>query len=172
MILGIDPGLDGAFALIRDNGAVEDIWDMPTLELGGKKATKRDYDEHGIASRLRLIAPHIAIAGVERLGAFPGARERQTLGSVATSNFRLGLCAGILRGQLAALGIRFELVAPQSWKAALMKGMPKEKSASILRAKQLFPDAAGMLTRKKDDGRADAILIAEYVRRMLAGAAA
>lgn len=171
MILGIDPGLDGAFALIRDDGTVEDIWDMPTLTLGGKTTVKRDYDEHGIAARLRLVARDIDLAGVERLQAFPGKSEKQTKGSVATSNFRLGLCSGILRGQLAAFGIRFELVAPQSWKAALMKGMPKEKSASIAKAKQLFPDAVGMLTRKKDDGRADALLIALYVQRLQRGAA-
>lgn len=164
-VLGIDPGLDGAFALIDHGGRLVEIWDTPTLVTSPRPRLRRDYDEHAIGAWLRKVAPQISMAGIERLGAFPGKSKRQTPGSIATSNFRLGLSLGILRGQLSALAIPFDLVAPQSWKAALMKGMPKEKSSSILRAKQLCPSAAEHLTLKKHDGRADALLIAHYVLR-------
>lgn len=167
-ILGIDPGLDGAFALIDNQGRMVEILDTPTLVVK-QKPLRRDYDEHVIGSWLRKAAPQISMAGIERLGAFPGTSPRQTPGSIATSNFRLGLSLGMLRGQLAALAIPFDLIAPQTWKSALMKGMPKEKAASILRAKQLCPDAAEHLTLKKHDGRADALLIAQYVLRFRRG---
>jgi crossover junction endodeoxyribonuclease RuvC len=42
-----------------------------------------------------------------------------------------------------------------------------DKDAARMRACQLFPSAANMLERKKDDGRAEALLIAEYGRRTL-----
>jgi len=43
--------------------------------------------------------------------------------------------------------------------------MGKEKDASRLKAIQLFPLSASNLSRKKDHGRADALLIAAYYRR-------
>jgi crossover junction endodeoxyribonuclease RuvC len=79
--------------------------------------------------------------------------------------FTMGRGLGTWEGVLAGLGIPYELVTPQRWKKALMDGMGKDKDASRLQAIRLFPAIAGQLARKKDDGRADALLIAEYGRR-------
>ena len=48
----------------------------------------------------------------------------------------------------------------------MMADMGKDKDASRLRAIQLFPVVANRLDRKKDDGRAEALLLAEYGRRL------
>lgn len=49
-------------------------------------------------------------------------------------------------------------VRPTVWKRAL--GLGKDKEASRLKAMQLFPSAD--LRRKKDQGRAEALLLAVY----------
>jgi len=55
--------------------------------------------------------------------------------------------------------IAYTLVAPATWKRAL-GGIPAEKDAARARASQLMPSASGYWARKKDDGRAEAALIA------------
>ena len=79
--------------------------------------------------------------------------------------FSMGQGLGIWKGIFAALGIPCDMVTPQRWKKLLMDGMGKKKDASRLRASQLFPDVG--FPRKKDHGRAEALLIAEYLRRSL-----
>jgi crossover junction endodeoxyribonuclease RuvC len=74
--------------------------------------------------------------------------------------FSFGFSAGLVDGVLAGLGIPTTYVTPQSWKRAA--GLTSDKSAVRLRAAQLFPDMAKHFARVKDDGRAEAALIARY----------
>jgi len=53
--------------------------------------------------------------------------------------------------------------APQIWKKAFSLG--KDKEQTRLRAQQLFPGTA--LRRKKDHGRAEALLLALYGQRQV-----
>lgn len=66
---------------------------------------------------------------------------------------------GIL-GTLAALAMSHDVVQPASWKRRA--GIPPgaDKRASIATATRLLPGAAPHLTRIKDDGRAEALLLA------------
>lgn len=57
------------------------------------------------------------------------------------------------------------LVRPRIWKEAL--GLSSDKSASLELARSYFSDVAEMLARKKDDGRAEALLLCEYHRRFV-----
>lgn len=70
------------------------------------------------------------------------------------------------KGIIAAYRLPLELPSPQRWKKEMMADMGKDKDASRLRAIQLFPVVANRLDRKKDDGRAEALLLAEYGRRL------
>ncbi|MDO8605136.1 MAG: hypothetical protein Q7R40_01240, partial [Phaeospirillum sp.] len=57
---------------------------------------------------------------------------------------------------------------PGVWKRTL--GLLKaDKAASRARAVELYPEVAGRLTRVKDHGRAEALLLAEWLRRSRAG---
>jgi len=67
---------------------------------------------------------------------------------------------GIWLGVMAALRMPYTPVRPVVWKKAFSLG--KDKEASRLRAQQLFP--AADLRRKKDHGRAEALLLAWYGR--------
>jgi len=69
-------------------------------------------------------------------------------------------------GIIATLGLSLEMPSPQRWKKEMLADQGKEKDASRFKAMQLFPTVAGQLNRKKDDGRAEALLMAEYGRRL------
>ena len=151
-ILGIDPGLSGALSLIGDYGQPV-FYDTPTLKL----EKGRTYDVAAMRAMLADMRPTMTI--IEKQQSMPG--------QGVASTFKIGLGYGIWLGLLAALELPHEIVHPRTWKAAMMRDMPKEKQASIVKACQLFPMAAGDLRRKKDDGRADALLIAAYGQRVL-----
>ena len=146
-VLGIDPGLSGAFALFTPTTGALVVFDMPTFTLSRGGKTKRDPDATELARLVDAAGP-IAHAFVESVGAMPG----QGVSSV----FAFGLALGIL----AANFIPLTMVAPVKWKRAL--GVPAEKDGARARASQLMPAHAGLWSRCKDDGRAEAALIAYY----------
>jgi len=85
------------------------------------------------------------------------------------SMYKMGEGFGVWLGILAALRIPYTLVAPQTWKAVMLRDMSvRDKKASLLRAQQLWSDIAKQIG--KHHGMAEAALIAEYGRRKMAGA--
>lgn len=155
-IIGIDPGLDGAVAILEAGGE-HMIYDTPTLTVKGASGNRREYNLVVMASWLRPWAAR-SVAYIENVHAMPGQGVR--------SMFTMGLGVGAWMGILAALEIPVTRVTPQRWKGVMLDGMGHDKDAGRLRAIQLFPSRACLFERKKDDGRADAILIAEYGRRL------
>jgi len=79
-------------------------------------------------------------------------------GQGVRSMFTIGVGHGLFLGILAAVGLPYTRVRPAIWKRTL--GLGKDKEASRLRAQQLYPGAD--LRRKKDHGRAEALLLAWY----------
>ncbi len=67
---------------------------------------------------------------------------------------------GLLRGELP-----IEFVSPRVWKKR-MGLTTADKETSRAMAIRMFPLLAKELARKGDDGRAEALLIAEYGRRI------
>lgn len=160
--LGIDPGLDGAFALLLDNGETSFI-DMPVDEIKKGKSKNRLLNIQGAIEIIKNSYPmamRISIA-IERQQSMP----KQGV----ASTFQTGFGYGVLLGVLTHAQVPFEIVQAKAWKGSLLAGMPEGKGASIVKAKQLFPLASKHLTRVKDHGRADALLIAEFCRRKHAG---
>lgn len=163
--LGIDPGFSGALAVLHENTAV--VFDVPIVKVKTKKGFKTFFDMTGMARLLRRYANpstngFIVHAAIEKVGSMP---EQGIVGA-----FRFGEGYGLWRGMLTAYNIPFTEVMPGQWKGEMMHGLGTEKGHSILRAKQLFPTV--VLDRKKDDGRAEALLIAEFLRRELTRAPA
>ena len=79
-------------------------------------------------------------------------------GQGVTSMFRFGLTAGQIIGLVAGLRVPYSLVLPQRWQR--LAGCGPAPDEARRRAGQLYPEAVQYLTRKRDAGRADAILIA------------
>lgn len=152
-VIGIDPGLDGGVAVVGGEGNL--VMDTPVL-LTGKK---REYDIVGMSKLISgmLLPGVLTVAAIERVHSMP----KQGVASCFTFGKGFGLWLGIL----SALRIPYDLVDPRTWKKDMMNGMGKEKDAARLRAIQLFPELHGALKLKKNDGRAEALLIAERRRR-------
>jgi crossover junction endodeoxyribonuclease RuvC len=75
--------------------------------------------------------------------------------------FAFGASFGLVRGVVASLGLPSTLVTPQRWKRSQgLTGRDKDAARTVAIAR--FPEIRHMLQRKKDCGRADAILIAAY----------
>jgi hypothetical protein len=150
MMIGIDPGLCGAVAVIDRAGALVALADTPTLSIKVARGVKRAYDVPGMCA---AVAPYVG-AGlhviIEEAQAMPG----QGMRSMFTTGYGYGLWVGLL----AALQVPYTPVRPVVWKQAFSLG--KDKEQARLKAQQLFPGAD--LRRKKDHGRSEALLLAHY----------
>lgn len=143
IFIGIDPGKTGAVAILSDTISIKDTPD--TLQ-GMVECLKHQEDAHVF---------------IEKVHAMPG--------QGVVSMFTFGQNFGTWLGILAALGLSHTLVAPQTWKKEMLADLPKEKSSAVTRVLQLYPKLSDKFTRKKDHGRADALLIAEYGKRKVYG---
>lgn len=150
MHIGIDPGLSGAVAILDVHGALVGVFDTPVLTLATSRGTKLEYDVPGLVALLTPYAGAQAHVTLEESQAMPGQGVR--------SMFMVGVGFGVWLALLAALALPHTRVRPAIWKRAL--GLGKDKEASRLRAMQLFPGAD--LRRKKDHGRAEALLLAYW----------
>ena len=148
-VIGIDPGISGAIAVFED-GKLVNVIDMPTLEVDSGKTKKRHISAVSLCNYLTVFSnAHVVI---EKVGAMPG--------QGVTSMFNFGRSAGIIEGVVAALCNPHTYVTPATWTKAV--GRAAGKDASRMRAMELFPSKADLFKRAKDDGRADAALIAYW----------
>ena len=153
-VIGIDPGASGAVAILKKTGQLVHVFEMPAVEVisGGK--AKRRVSPEMLAAELQLYADQGAIAYVEQVGAMPG--------QGVSSMFAFGEAFGLARGVLAGLKVRTYTVTPAVWKKSLQLNSGKDGSRA--KAAQFWPDQAQEFSRVKDDGKAEACLIAEYGR--------
>jgi crossover junction endodeoxyribonuclease RuvC len=79
-------------------------------------------------------------------------------GQGLSTTFTTGCAFGALLATLQAAGIAVEFVTAATWKRGA--GLDADKAASLNRARLLFPGAS--LDRKKDHGRAEALLLAHW----------
>lgn len=135
-VLGIDPGKKGAIAVFDKNEHRVVTHDMPDTTLG-------------LHDLLSSLAP-VSLCVLER-PFYP-----QAIG--VTNAAKIAEAFGILKGALAWLSIPTQEVRPADWKAAL--GLSSSKAASREKASQIFPDDAAQWARVRDDGRAEAALLA------------
>lgn len=154
-VIGIDPGASGAVAILQKDGVFVHVFDMPAVEvkIGGK--SKRRVSPEMLAAELKLYADQGATAWVEHVSAMPG--------QGVSSMFAFGESFGLARGVLAGLRVPTYTVPPAVWKRAMQLNSGKDGSRA--KAAQLWPEQAGEFKRVKDDGRAEAALIAEWGRR-------
>ena len=149
-VIGIDPGLSGAIARPMPDGSV-DIWDMPSIEVRGKRRIDA-YTLH----ELIVAAGPVDMVVLEHV--------QGVQGSGATGAFTFGEGFGIIQGILVALERPTTLVRPQRWTKDL--GVGSDKGEHRRTAQRLFPPSASMFARVKDDGRADAALLAHWWGRV------
>lgn len=156
-ILGIDPGIYGAFALydVVKNGVVT-VQDMPLRKSGVK--TRNELDLFTFASTIESLGHNIRFCVVEDVHSMPND------GPVGAFSF--GKTVGATLGILAANYLPVHLAKPAVWKSIM--GLNNEKQNSIALATKLFPKEAHRWARKMDDGRAEALLLAIFGARSFA----
>lgn len=145
-IIGIDPGKNGAIALVDT-----DLWTLAVTDMPKEpgKGGKETVSATGVARIFDATAPdHVFIEDVW---------SSPQMGVVSAFNFGRNL--GILEGASASRAMLTK-VRPQDWKA--LTKTPKDKNEARRRAMQVFPCAYDLFSRVKDDGRAEAALICFY----------
>lgn len=153
-IIGIDPGKSGGMALVGPNLA--SILSFTT-------STEKDRFKW-----MSGIDPKKTFAYIEKVQAMRGKDDGRKQG--VSSAFAFGQEYGFLRGCLVAADIPFEELAPVKWQRpfGLIRSRKSEtdtqkKNRHKAKAQQLFPGI------KVTHAIADALLIAEYGRRLRGG---
>ena len=154
LIYGIDPGFTGAITLYWPETGDIEVHDMPTMPSAKGKTV---LNMHSILEILRPEDDKTRVAFMEQVGAMRG--------QGVTSMFRFGEQFGALQMALAASETPMYLVAPQKWKKFF--GLTRDKGVSRGLAMQRFPKYADQFKRVKDDGRAEATLIALYGKEVM-----
>jgi Holliday junction resolvasome RuvABC endonuclease subunit len=142
---GIDPGFSGAWGMIDEHGKYVSCGDM--INDG------------------RFILAHHVWAEMSQ------ARDRQDIEVIVeavhampkqgvSSTFKFGMAYGAAISLAQRFNVHVNGVAPRVWKKALK--LDSDKDTSLLLARELWPNAP--LARKKDNGRAEALLLAYWLR--------
>lgn len=164
LTFGIDPGLTGCIATLIDFEPGP-LLDMPTFHNG----TGNEVDAVAIARfirEMRAAHPGSAVhACIERVRAMPNKQGANVRTMGAQSSFNFGDGFGQVKCAFRVLGITPAFVEARTWKRH-MGLLKQDKDASRLLAIKRFPSVADQLQRKKDNGRADALLIALWHESM------
>ena len=151
-IIGIDPGLSGAIAILENN-KVLNLFDMPVMSEG--KKNKRQLNSSHLVNLIKEnIEENEEVAVVvEQVNAMPG--------QGVTSMFNFGQTFGAIKGICAALKLPIFFVRPLKWKKHF-ELVNSSKDSSRTKAIEMYPTLSNQLAKKKDVNKSDAILIARF----------
>lgn len=163
VLVSVDPGIHGALALKRCNEV--EILDFPTYTVtrkitsGAKKGKVSNKNYYDLPELVKLF-PHgpgdFIIEDVQRMP-----------NDSAHASSLLLEGKGFFRGISASKNLIEHMVRPSVWKKklGLPKGATKEDSRQL--ALKWFPQLADKLSRKKDEGRAEALLLLYYLENFV-----
>ena len=144
--IGLDPGFSGAWGMIDHNNKYMGCGDMHhtdkylmTNVIFSEMIDCLNGDDHSVV--------------VETVHSMP----KQGV----SSSFKFGVAYGGAVALAQRLDFSWQAVTPQVWKKALKLDSDKNKSSAL--ARELWPDAP--LKRQKDNGRAEALLLAYWLRK-------
>ena len=192
--LGIDGGLAGYLALIDDKSNVIGSWPMP-LDKRRKFDPRGVWDLFQKIEGIAVEQFEDVTVGLEGLLSLPSDTNRtkllldkyaenhskETLAEIYKNLKRtdgrkgsvtMGSNHGALIGCLCAMGWKYVIPSPRSWQSVMWKccsskGPAKMKSYEV--AQMLWPKE-DLCTGKRqgfNDGKVDALCVAEYTRRLL-----
>jgi hypothetical protein len=155
-IVGIDPGLSGAIAMLdtTDN----------SLSIYAIEVTKATHGRGNQVNTPLLIDNFDMMFGdadhvwIERVQAGPK--------DGSSAAFKFGYVAGLLRGVVAGHNLPVSFVTPAKWKMSM--GVTKDKGTAVARAGELFPNYGHRFVGPRGgllDGIAEAVLLAYYGAR-------
>ena len=151
-ILGIDPGLSGAIAILEKKKVLS-LFDMPVMAEGKKNKKQLNSAQLVNIIRENSIGEEEIVVVVEQVNAMPG--------QGVTSMFNFGQTFGAIKGVCAALNLPIFFVRPSKWKK-YFELINSSKDSSRTKVIEMYPSLSSQLAKKKDVNKSDAILIARY----------
>ncbi len=147
-VMGVDPGAGGGVAVIDGEGSPLYAW--------GFSPKKTEWETaYVLIAAFRYFAPEEhGNCFMEKVGYMPHDGGK--------GSFTFGLITGFLRGVLVSSAFEPKSVYPMLWQSRLKCLSRGNKNVTKRKAQQLFPGV------KVTHAIADALLIAEYGRRVLA----
>jgi crossover junction endodeoxyribonuclease RuvC len=158
MILGIDPGLTGGLAIIKDDGSLFTYAVMPSY----KVQTKRGGSHRHIDIRVLDLWMEGRLDVIDRCYLELAASRP---GQGAQSTFKFGQVFGAIEAVLVLRKIPYQLVHPATWSCKIHAGIsktikPKDRSKMVM--KRMYPNLVNDVVH---DGVIDAFLIAQWGRQ-------
>jgi crossover junction endodeoxyribonuclease RuvC len=161
VFVGIDPGVTGAVAILERAPSrlyMPYVIDVPSVEIkvGARRRREINLPVLGDLIKRIIYRDDNRVVAIEQVGTMP------TDGRVGAFSFGKGY--GIWLMGLAMVEIEPVEVSPLRWKR-YWGILGADKNASREKARELWPAASEKLKRVKDHNRAEALLIAEWLRR-------
>ena len=155
-ILGVDPGLSGALAIIDPlANSIIDVTDTPVVPSG--IGNRKMINVQELTFHLDRFSNDILFSVIEEVHSTPND------GPVGAFSF--GKSFGIVIGIVGAFRIPIFFTPPSVWKNCM--GLSTNKGDSRKLAGDKYPKSRFLFERKKDDGRAESVLIADFGRRFI-----
>lgn len=149
-VLGIDPGIRGGLAIVRNANSIGVLIDAIDIPVVGSGAQER-VDPAAIRDWINCHRPVLAL--IERARAMP----KQGV----SSGFKYGRAVGAIEAAVVLSGVPIEIIEPSKWKRHFhLPGKNKERARQF--ALEFFSSAHALLARKRDHGRAEAALLGLY----------
>lgn len=167
--VGVDPGLTGGLALLNHDATRVKTWPMPVtiIKTGGR--TRKEVNPYALMKLVEDILLSFddnSIITIEQVSASP------QMGTVSAFNF--GAAYAMVKAAFAFHTmtnehlVRVEGAIPSVWKRhmRLHAGVTitETKTLSRKKAQEMWPRSHQEFIQSKDDGRAEAALLAEYGR--------
>jgi|SRR5262245_8771202 len=156
-VIGIDPGLTGAVAIVRPPADIQ-IISTPVVKV---EKHKHEYDVHGMWAILEALGPGAEVSLEKQW-----AQVRQTSAGPrregVTQSFRLGWGYGLWTGLVIAARHALYPVAPVTWKKHFGLFGKTKQAGKLVIAQRVPAWGAQHALRKVSDGAIDALLLALY----------
>lgn len=159
VILGVDPGKTGAMAFVEASRI------LGIVDHSAWCNHPQPYKELCLLLKT-FWKPGIVVIEQQHARATYGADGKRKQGIASTWNYAQHY--GILLGCLAAYDVPIREADPGVWKGCMC--VSSDKSTSLKRAREFWPESLEMFKREMDHGRAEAALLAEFGKRYLPAA--
>lgn len=147
LFVGIDPGaVSGAWGMVDHHGG---YWSSGVIPHEAGRIRARDFK----AELMQAIDGQDVMFCIEDVHSMP----KQGV----SSTFKFGMAVGAIQAIVELTRAPWVIVRPQRWKKDM--GVTAQKSTSLDLAREVWPSAP--LKRVKDHGVAEALLLAEWLRR-------
>ena len=151
IILGIDPGLHGALAMVEMIGGTPraSVVDMPIVDVLVGRRLRSQIHKVALDTYIAIRRNRIRCVVIEEVHSMPKDGPVQA--------FTFGYGYGLIHGICQAYGLKIVSVPPNVWKSKY--GLNADKHKSRVVASRFFPHNASVWNLAKDDGRAEAALL-------------